>query len=75
MIKGLRGASIWSENLDNLLRFYRDLLGLPVAIRSPGLRGARRAARAGARARHPQRGARPQRGPRATHGGPQYRRR
>ena len=32
MIKGLRGASIWSENLDNLLPFYRDLLGLPVAI-------------------------------------------
>jgi len=36
MIKGLRGASIWSENLDNLLPFYRDLLGLPVAIQSPG---------------------------------------
>jgi predicted enzyme related to lactoylglutathione lyase len=36
MIKGLRGASIWSEDLDNLLPFYRDLLGLPVAIRIPG---------------------------------------
>ena len=36
MIKGLRGATIWSENLDNLLPFYRDLLGLPVAIQIPG---------------------------------------
>jgi predicted enzyme related to lactoylglutathione lyase len=36
MIKGLRGASIWSEDLDNLLPFYRDLLGLPVAIQIPG---------------------------------------
>ena len=36
MIKGLRGATIWSENIDNLLPFYRDLLGLPVAIQFPG---------------------------------------
>ena len=36
MIKGLRGASIWSENIDNLLPFYRDLLGLPVAVQIPG---------------------------------------
>jgi len=36
MIKGLRGASIWSEDLGNLLPFYRDLLGLPVAIQIPG---------------------------------------
>ena len=36
MIKGLRGATIWSENLDNLLPFYRNLLGLPVAIQIPG---------------------------------------
>ena len=36
MITGLRGASIWSENLNNLLPFYRDLLGLPVAIQIPG---------------------------------------
>ncbi len=36
MITGMRGASIWSENLDNLLPFYRDLLGLPVAIQTPG---------------------------------------
>ena len=28
MIQGLRGATIWSEDLDKLLPFYRDLLGL-----------------------------------------------
>ena len=37
MIKGLRGATIWSEDLNNLLPFYRDLLGLPVALQIPGL--------------------------------------
>ena len=36
MIKGLRGATTWSENIDNLLPFYRDLLGLPVAVQIPG---------------------------------------
>ena len=36
MIKGLRGATTWSEDLNNLLPFYRDLLGLPVAIQIPG---------------------------------------
>jgi catechol 2,3-dioxygenase-like lactoylglutathione lyase family enzyme len=36
MIKGLRGASIWSENLNNLLPFYRDLLGLKVAVQTEG---------------------------------------
>jgi catechol 2,3-dioxygenase-like lactoylglutathione lyase family enzyme len=36
MIKGLRGASIWSEDLGNLLPFYRDVLGLKVAIQTPG---------------------------------------
>ncbi len=30
MITGLRGASIWSEDLNNLLPFYRDVLGLEV---------------------------------------------
>jgi predicted enzyme related to lactoylglutathione lyase len=35
MIKGLRGASIWSEDLKNLLPFYRDVLGLKVALESP----------------------------------------
>jgi predicted enzyme related to lactoylglutathione lyase len=36
MITGLRGATTWSEDLNNLLPFYRDLLGLPVAIQIPG---------------------------------------
>ncbi len=36
MIKHLRGATTWSGNFDNLLPFYRDLLGLPVAIQVPG---------------------------------------
>jgi predicted enzyme related to lactoylglutathione lyase len=36
MINGLIGASIWSADLNNLLPFYRDVLGLPVAIETPG---------------------------------------
>ncbi|MGH7372812.1 MAG: VOC family protein [Candidatus Rokuibacteriota bacterium] len=36
MIKGLRGATIWSEDLNNLLPFYRDVLGLPVGVQTPG---------------------------------------
>src|SRR5262245_26928993 len=36
MIKGLRGATTWSEDLNNLLPFYRDLLGLTVAVQTPG---------------------------------------
>ena len=36
MIKGLAGASIWSEDLNRLLPFYRDVLGLTVTIESPG---------------------------------------
>src|SRR2546428_12047102 len=36
MNKGLRGASIWSEDLGNLLPFYRDVLGLKVGIQVPG---------------------------------------
>lgn len=36
MIKGLRGASIWSEDLKNLLPFYRDVLGLKVGLETPG---------------------------------------
>lgn len=35
MIKGLSGASIWSEDLHNLLPFYRDTLGLNVAFQMP----------------------------------------
>ena len=36
MIKGLRGASVWSSDLNNLLPFYRDVLGLKVGIDTPG---------------------------------------
>jgi predicted enzyme related to lactoylglutathione lyase len=36
MITGLSGASIWSEDHKRLLPFYRDVLGLPVTIDSPG---------------------------------------
>jgi predicted enzyme related to lactoylglutathione lyase len=36
MIKGLRGATIWSEDLNNLLPFYRDVLGLKVGLQIDG---------------------------------------
>ncbi len=36
MITQLSGATIWSEDLNNLLPFYRDVLGLPVARQGPG---------------------------------------
>ena len=36
MITELRGASIWSEDLNKLLPFYRDVLGLKVSIETPG---------------------------------------
>jgi predicted enzyme related to lactoylglutathione lyase len=36
MIKQFSGATIWSEDLNNLLPFYRDVLGLKVANESPG---------------------------------------
>lgn len=36
MITGPRGATIWSEDLNRLLPFYRDLLGLPVTVDTPG---------------------------------------
>lgn len=36
MINGFAGASIWSEDVNNLLPFYRDVLGLTVAMESPG---------------------------------------
>ncbi len=36
MIKQFAGASIWSEDLNNLLPFYRDVLGIKVAMESPG---------------------------------------
>ena len=36
MITNFAGASIWSEDLNNLLPFYRDVLGLKVVLESPG---------------------------------------
>jgi predicted enzyme related to lactoylglutathione lyase len=36
MIKQFSGVTIWSEDLHNLLPFYRDVLGLKVATESPG---------------------------------------
>jgi predicted enzyme related to lactoylglutathione lyase len=36
MINQFAGASIWSEDLNNLLPFYRDVLGLKVVMESPG---------------------------------------
>ena len=35
MILNFAGASIWSEDLQNLLPFYRDVLGLKVVMESP----------------------------------------
>jgi predicted enzyme related to lactoylglutathione lyase len=35
MIKGLRLATIWSEDLNRLLPFYRDVVGLTVSIETP----------------------------------------
>ena len=36
MIKGLRGATIWSQDVNNLLPFYRDVLGLKVGLELDG---------------------------------------
>ena len=36
MIKQFNGASIWSEDLNNLLPFYRDVLGLTVGLQLEG---------------------------------------
>lgn len=35
MIKGLSGATIWSQDLNTLLPFYRDTMGLKVTQQSP----------------------------------------
>ena len=35
MIKRFDGVSLWSSDLQNLLPFYRDIMGLPVALDSP----------------------------------------
>jgi predicted enzyme related to lactoylglutathione lyase len=32
----LTSSSIWSEDLNNLLPFYRDVLGMPVRLETPG---------------------------------------
>ena len=52
MIKGLSGATIWSEDLNRLLPFYRDVLGLPVTDRVAAIRGVRHRRGAGAGAGH-----------------------
>lgn len=36
MIQQFAGASIWSADLQNLLPFYRDVLGIHVLMESPG---------------------------------------
>ena len=36
MIIGLRLASIWSEDVNNLLPFYRDVIGLVPGLSMPG---------------------------------------
>ncbi len=36
MITQFAGASIWSENLNNLLPFYRDVLGIKVLMETEG---------------------------------------
>ena len=37
MIKGLGTAGIWSEDIQkSLLPFYRDVVGLPVSVDTPG---------------------------------------
>lgn len=36
MIKQFVSASTWSEDINNLLPFYRDVLGLKVSMESPG---------------------------------------
>jgi predicted enzyme related to lactoylglutathione lyase len=35
MITGLGGVSIWSADLNNLVPFYRDVLGLKVGMETP----------------------------------------
>lgn len=35
MITRFDGVSLWSSDLQNLLPFYRDIMGLPVALESP----------------------------------------
>jgi predicted enzyme related to lactoylglutathione lyase len=39
MLKGLGGATVWSEDFNNLIPFYRDVLGLKIAYEVPGFVG------------------------------------
>src|SRR4051812_13434878 len=39
MLKGVGGASIWSSDLNHLVPFYRDVLGLKIAYEVPGFVG------------------------------------
>jgi predicted enzyme related to lactoylglutathione lyase len=36
MVLRFGGATLWTEDLQRLLPFYRDIIGLPVALDSPG---------------------------------------
>lgn len=36
MITGLGGSTIWSSDLNNLLPFYRDVIGMNVSIETDG---------------------------------------
>jgi len=36
MITGLGGSTIWTSDLNNLLPFYRDVVGLKPGIEAPG---------------------------------------
>jgi predicted enzyme related to lactoylglutathione lyase len=36
MVTGFGGVSLWSEDLNKLLPFYRDTLGLKAGMESPG---------------------------------------
>lgn len=37
MITRFGGATIWSSDLNRLLPFYRDTMGMPIALESPDL--------------------------------------
>lgn len=36
MITGLGGSTIWSSDVNNLLPFYRDIIGLKVSVEAAG---------------------------------------
>ena len=76
MIRGLRGATIWSEDLNHLLPFYRDLLGFKVGVQTEGfvVLGDHEATTL-APGTHSERGAWPEYGSRPAHGRLERRRR